>query len=137
MYAVVRLRGKRGTPKKILDTMKMLNLKKKFNCTIVPENDSYEGMLKKVENFVTWGEINEDVLSKLLEDRVELDEDTDRSEILENIQGGKKLTELNLKPNISLSPPSPSLSNSLKEIYPEGEAGYRGGNINELLERMI
>ncbi|KXB05903.1 hypothetical protein AKJ51_04555 [candidate division MSBL1 archaeon SCGC-AAA382A20] len=137
MYAVIRLRGNPGAREEVLDTLQMLNLKDKFNCTLVPENESYEGMLKKVKNFVTWGEVEQVVLEKLL-DRVEGYQNSDSSKTAGKLlNGGETLKEMKADPVISLTPPSGGFKGPLKKIYPDGEAGYRGKEINKLLERML
>jgi len=51
----------------------MLNLPYINNCTIVNEDKSYKGMLQKVKDYVTWGEISKEMLQKLLEKRGGLD----------------------------------------------------------------
>lgn len=138
MYAVVRLRGRIGTREEILDTLEMLNLNKKFSCWLVPENESYEGMLQKVRNFVTWGEIQEEVLEEMLRKRAKsVGEDFDPSQTAKDLIADKSMKDLNLNFSIVLSPPSRGFKGSIKKIYPEGEAGYRGELINQLLEKMI
>jgi large subunit ribosomal protein L30 len=142
MYAAIRLRGKPGTRQKIIDTLEMLNLKNKFNCALVPENESYDGMLKKVKNFVTWGEVDEDTLVKLIlkrgskESGEEIDED-EAEEMAGELMDGEKMQDVDLKPNLRLTPPSKGFRGSTKKLRPKGEAGYRGDEINKLLERMM
>lgn len=139
MYAVIRIRGGAGTSRKILDTLDMLNLKRKFNCTLVPENESYKGMLRKVQNFVTWGEVDEDTMELLLDRRGSGAEgqDFDTEKVVKGLKGGETLNELGLKRRMRLTPPSGGFKKSVKKIYPGGEAGYRGDKINELLKKMI
>ena len=66
--AIVRVRGGIRLSKDIKDTLKMLNLKKKHNCVIVPKTPNYMGMLKKVKDYATWGDIEPDT-KKFLEKR--------------------------------------------------------------------
>lgn len=137
MFVAVRLKGDVGVSKKTKDTLKILNLNKKFSCIVVPETDSYKGMLKKVKNMVTWGEINENILLKLIKKRGKNIEKK-----LEKM-GYKDLDELvntknfNIKTTFNLSPPSRGFKKNLKEIYPKGALGYRGEKINQLLKKMI
>ena len=63
MYLVIRLRGTVNVVKKDKYIMDMLNIKKKHSFAIVPENSS--DALKKIQKYVTWGEINNDVLTLL------------------------------------------------------------------------
>ena len=82
--AVVRIRGSKGVRKEIKDTMKMLRLYKQNNCIIVDNKPNLIGMLKKVKDYVTWGETNEETFKELLSKRG-------------RIVGKKKLTEDYLK----------------------------------------
>ena len=67
--AVIQIRSVIGANKEVRDTLKMLNLGKVNRCTIIHENPSYMGMLQKVKDYVTWGEISEEMLKILIEKR--------------------------------------------------------------------
>jgi large subunit ribosomal protein L30 len=152
LYAVIRLRGSVKVRKEILDTLKMLRLHRVNHCVLVPKTKQFEGMLKKVRGYITYGEINKETLVKLLRERGRL-------------IGNKKIDEKNLKkitgyesfekfadallkekirlkdfseikPVFRLNPARHGLK-SIKKYYPKGDLGYRGEKINELLERMI
>lgn len=147
MIAVIRIRGRVGVRKEIEDTMKMLRLHRKHHCVLLKMNDSVKGMLQKVKDYVTWGEISEDVLKRLVEKRGRKIGDKRLSKeevvkVLEELskseeQPSKVLIKLGLKPVFRLAPPSKGFKKSIKQHYPKGELGYRGSAINELLERMI
>jgi len=152
MFAVIRLRGSGGQKKGIKDTLDMLRLFAVNNCVIVPETENYRGMLEKCRNVCTWGEVEKDLLVKLLEERLRGEGDKKIDEkILKELTGfdsfGKlaealmadktKLKDLKkIVPMFRLSPPSKGFK-SVKEYYPKGDLGYRGKEINKLLERMI
>ncbi len=55
-------------------------------------------------------------------------------DIFNDLKKGKKTI---IKPVFRLSPPSKGFRKSIKQHYPNGEVGYRGKEINELLKRMI
>lgn len=133
MYAAIRLRGRINVNRELSDTMDMLRLKQVNNCSILPKNPTAEGMLKKAANFVTWGEVSEDVLAKLLHKRGRLDE-KQAKELAKKIlkDGVKELKERVFR----LSPASKGLK-SIKARFPKGDLGYRGKKINQLLERML
>jgi len=141
MYAVIRIRGLVGLRDDIVDTLAMLRLHRKMHCIISPENPGMLGMIRKVKDYVTWGEISDDVLKFLVEKRGRK-------------PGNKRLTESEAKklfdelkstgipakdvvPLFRLTPPSKGFKHSIKQHYPKGEVGYRGEKINELLVRMI
>ncbi|MFP4116636.1 MAG: uL30 family ribosomal protein [Candidatus Aenigmatarchaeota archaeon] len=132
MYAAVRIRGEVGVNKELEDTLKMLNLNKKFSCTLLPETEDYEGMLKKVKSFVAWGQVDKEVTEEILEKKsVE-----EAEEVVEALEEGESLSKIGAKRSFPLSPPSGGFSKSTKKLYPKGEAGKRD-DINKLLERMI
>ncbi len=147
MIAVIRIRGRVGVRKEIDDTMKMLRLHRKHHCVLLKMNDSVKGMLQKVKDYVTWGEISEEMLKKLLEKRGRKvgDKRLSKEEVVKVVEEIKKakeqpakvLIKLGLKPVFRLTPPSKGFKKSIKQHYPKGELGYRGEAINELLERMI
>ncbi len=147
MIAVIRIRGGVGVRKEIKDTLKMLRLHRKNHCTLWNVNDSVKGMLQKVKDYVTWGEISEEMLEKLVKKRgrkvgnKRLTEEEVKKvlELLKNGDGqpSRILRENGIKPVFRLKPPSKGFKKSIKTPYPKGELGYRGEAINELLERMI
>ncbi|MEM4718704.1 MAG: uL30 family ribosomal protein, partial [Nitrososphaerota archaeon] len=57
-YLVIRIKGSVKARKDHLDTLRMLNRGRANWATIIPKTPSYEGMLKKVEHMITWGEPN-------------------------------------------------------------------------------
>lgn len=147
MIAVIRIRGRVGVRKEIEDTLKMLRLHRKHHCVLLKMNNSVKGMLQKVKDYITWGEISEEMLKKLVEkrgrkvgDKRLVKEDVEK--VLQELakseeQPAKVLIKLGLKPVFRLTPPSKGFKKSIKQHYPKGELGYRGSAINELLERMI
>ena len=88
--AVIRIRSSKGIKEEIKDTMKMLRLYKQNNCVIIDNKPNLIGMLKKIKDYVTWGEIDEKTFKELLLKRG-------------RIVGKKKLTEDYLKEKTKLS----------------------------------
>ena len=152
MYAVIRIRGTIGLRKYVEDTLKMLRLDQNNNCIVVPETPDYKGMLQLVKDDVTWGEIDKETLLAMVKKRIRLkgnnrvDEkilkDVTKFDSFESfadalLAGKAKLRDFEqLQPIFRLTPPSKGFK-SVKESYPKGDLGYRGKEINELLERMI
>ena len=139
LLAVVQVRGtvKARTP--IIDTLRMLNLGKQNQCVIVPATGSIKGMIVKVKDYVTWGEITPEMHKEVVTKRgkIFLGRLTDRKKkyayhIFEF--AGKKYL-----PYFHLNPPSQGHGiRGIKISYSMGGAlGYRGEKINELLQRMI
>ncbi|MEM7816818.1 MAG: 50S ribosomal protein L30 [Candidatus Aenigmatarchaeota archaeon] len=141
MYAVIRIRGSVGVKKDIKNTLAMLRLYRKMHCVLIKETESMKGMLQKVKDYVTWGEIDDKTLMELIKKRARkignkrLSE-AEAEEVFKKIKEIEKIPK-EIKPVFRLTPPSKGFKNSIKQHYPKGELGYRGKAINELLKRMI
>ncbi len=141
LFAVIRVRGPVNVRKDTEDTLEMLRLDRVNHCVLVPNDPSHSGMLHKAEECVTWGEINQTTLEKLLLKRGSLDSKTvekaKAGELAKKIfSAGKIAKDAKLNPVFRLSPPSKGYK-SIRRFYPKGALGYRGEKINELLKRMI
>lgn len=80
MRAVVQLRGEVDMAQDVRDTLAMLNLHSVNHATLVPERDSYDGMVTKVNDYVAFGEPSAETVAMLLRRRgepVEGDADVD------------------------------------------------------------
>ncbi len=138
LIAVVRIRGAFTMRKEVKDTLKMLRLNRKNHCVLVRGTDSIKGMLQKTKDYVTFGEIGEEVLKGLIAKRGRIGNRKVSQEEAENFakeileQGKSNL----LKPVFRLTPASGGFR-EVKQFYPRGELGYRGEKINELLEKMM
>ena len=69
--AVVLVRGLVGLEQSQKDTLQMLRLNRKNFCVVVDNTPVMMGMIKKVKDFITWGEINDDTYKQLVEKRGE------------------------------------------------------------------
>jgi len=152
-YAVIRVRGTTKIRKDIEDTMKMLNLTRVNHCVVVPETPSVKGMLEKAKDYITWGEINETTLARLIKFRGRLEGDLpiDDNYIKENteftsiislakgiVNDQFKYKDLKkVKPLFRLSPPRKGYEGIKRSFQNGGALGYRGEKINELIERML
>ncbi len=150
-YAVVRIRSSRKKNRKIRDTLDMLRLNKVNHCTIVPENPQYEGMLNKVKDIVTWGEIDIDTLVDILENRVDIEND-ELIEMIKDQTSYERIDEFAIavtSDKISLDeidglenffrmhPPLGGYRGVKKPYNTGGSLGYRGEDINSLLQNML
>src|SRR3989344_227022 len=88
--AVIRIRGSIGVRKEIKDTMNMLRLYNKNHCIVIDNSPKFVGMLRKIKDYVTWGEIEEKTFKELLAKRGKT-------------IGKKSLTEQYLKEKTKLS----------------------------------
>ena len=69
VYLVIRIRGIVNIPSWAERTLENLNLRKKFNATILTENNQTLGMLRKVKDIVAWNSVDESIIKELLEKR--------------------------------------------------------------------
>lgn len=142
MLVIIRIRGLVNVRKEVADTLNMLKLDRKHHCVLLNPNPSINGMLKRAKDYITYGEISDEVLELLIKKRarkirnLRLNE-KEAEEIILKIKSGEKIKNLEIKPVFRLTPPSKGFRHSIKQHFPRGELGYRGEKINELLKRMI
>jgi large subunit ribosomal protein L30 len=153
MYAVVRVRGTVNVKPDIRKTMQLLRLTRANHCVLVEENVVYKGMLQRVKDYTTWGEINKETLAKLLAARGKLSGDRPLTEeylkqatpyptfeklseaLLENKVTYKDIPEV--KPLFRLNPPRKGHGTVKRSFVNKGSLGYRKNEINTLIERML
>ncbi|HIH17835.1 MAG TPA: 50S ribosomal protein L30 [Nanoarchaeota archaeon] len=144
MLAVIRIRGKLDKSKEVKETFERLRLRRKHVCVLLPENESNKGMIHKVKDFVTYGEINKETLKELLEKRGKLAGDNKitslKEDFIDSLMAGKaKLADAGIKPFFRLAPPRQGFGKiGIKKGFAEkGALGYRGKEINALLKKMM
>ncbi|MBN1166157.1 MAG: 50S ribosomal protein L30 [Methanospirillaceae archaeon] len=152
MYAVVQIRGVVKTPREIKDTLKMLRLHHVNHCVLVPDTPAYMGMIRKVKDFVAYGEVDADTLKEIIENRgritgnvkltdAYISENSQYSGIDEFAQalasGQARLTDIpGIKPVFRLHPPRKGHKTTKRTFQQGGSLGYHGENINNLLYKM-
>jgi large subunit ribosomal protein L30 len=152
LIAILRIRGKVKVKTTIEDTMNYLNLTRVNHLSLFKSTKVLEGMLKKSQDYITFGVINAEVLKKLILKRARLVGD---KKITKEWLSEKKLTieklveifmknpkeayELDIKKVFRLSPPSKGFERKgiKKPFTIGGVLGNRKEKINELLEKMI
>lgn len=149
--AVVRIRGTINLKREIVDTLKMLKLFRKHHCIVLPASNNIVGMVKKVSNYVSWGEIDEETLKELILKRGKIggnkliDQDYIKKKVgdldafvRKVVDGKESLKKLGIKP-FRLSPPSKGFGyRGIKHPFSTGGAlGYRSKKINDLIRKMI
>ncbi|MBI2669176.1 uL30 family ribosomal protein [Candidatus Woesearchaeota archaeon] len=137
--AIVLVRGAVGLTQPVKDTLHTLRLGRKNFCVIVPDTPAYRGMIQKVKDMVTWGEISEEMFEELVKVRGEpfLSRTTDAKKkysyaVLEH--KGKKY-----KPYFRLNPPRKGFGRKgIKMAFVAGGAlGYRKEKMDDLIKRML
>jgi len=151
--AVIRVRGVSDVFREINETLKMLHLTRNCHATLIDDRPSYLGMLRKVQNQVTWGEVSKDITVHLLRKRGKLVGNKKLTEEHLKEIGYKSLDDLaeaihkteveftrlpNVKPVFRLHPPKKGFKGKVKKSYAAGGVtGHRGEAINNLIKRMI
>ena len=147
MFLVIRVRGTTGVIQNIADTLDMLRLNR-----ISEENPSYEGMLQKAKDYITWGEIDAELLAAMIAKRGRLPgnvkvtdeyvaENTDYKDIADLadalIASKVKLADVGIKPVFRLHPPRKGYEDIRLSVKEGGSLGYRGEEIKDLAKRML
>ena len=138
MICIIRIKGRVGLKKNIDETLNRLRLRKKYVCVVLNPRKEQSGMIKKVKDFVAFGEINNEMFERLIEVRGQLIDKSkkiDAKKIVEGIQKGKKYEDLNLKPFFRLHPARKGIKSKLH--FPRGVLGDNREEINKLIERML
>lgn len=152
MYAVVQVRGVVNTRHEIKETLKMLRLHHINHCVLIPETPEYLGMIRKVKDFVAYGEVDAGTLETILRTRGRLlgnkpltdeylksaSEYGSVSELAEDLAEGKvKLKDIpELKPVLRMHPPRKGYKTIKRTFNQGGALGYYGREINALLYKM-
>jgi large subunit ribosomal protein L30 len=152
-FVVVRVRGVSDISQEIRDTLNMLRLTRNCHATLIDDRPSYTGMLHKVQNCVTWGEISKENVALLLKKRGRLVGDKKLTDEYAQELGYKSLGDLTeatykveveysrlpkVKPVFRLHPPKKGFKGKVKRSYAAGGVtGYRGEAINALIKRMV
>jgi len=153
VYAVVRVRGIVNIKPDIKKTMELLRLTRANHCVLLEENNVNKGMLQVIKDYATWGEINEKTVTTLLTkrgmisgDKPLTDEYIKTATSFPSIQAvskaivDKKLSYLEIpevKPLFRLHPPKKGFEGIKRSFRNGGALGYRGKEMNQLLERML
>lgn len=150
---MVKIRGTISAQREVRETLQLLRLTRTNNAVLIDNRLSYIGMLYRVQNYVTWGEVSKETVALMLKERGRL-------------AGGKKLTDEsveklgfksidsladaiasckaeyqklpNVQPVFKLRPPSKGFKGKTKKSFTAGgEAGYRGERIKDIIKRMV
>lgn len=152
-YAVIRVRGQPDVNCNIDRTMNLFNLTRVNHAVIVPDNASTRGMLQKIKDYCTWGEISEETLTNMIRARGRLSGDREitddylkeKSEFATVEDLSKAIIENNYrlrdiedaKPVFRLHPPIKGYEGNKRSYKNGGALGYRGEAINDLVNRML
>jgi len=138
MIAVIRIHGRVKLKRHIVETLNRLRIRKKYACIVLNPTTEQLGMIKKLRDFVAFGEIKKEIFEKLIEKRGKLIDKSKKinaKKISEELEKGKSYEEVNLKPFFGLHPPRKGIKSKLH--FPKGVLGDNKEKINELIKRML
>jgi len=151
-FLVLRIKGQADVPYWATTTMKLLKLEKKYRATILPAKENTLGMLKKIQHYVSWQEIDISITKELLdkkgrkagykkitsEDLSDIGFKT-MDELASSLTEGKStLSKLKpLKPWFAMAPPKHGFKRSTKKLY--NQKGVLGHNkeLITIVRRMM
>lgn len=153
MKAVVQLRGEVNMSHDVRDTLSMLNLHSVNHATLIPDTETYRGMVTKINDYVAFGEPSAEIVSLLLARRgspAEGEGDIDDEWVGEHtdyddldslaealIAEETTLREQNLAPVLRLHPPRGGHKGIKHPVKEGGQLGRHSTEaIDELLEAM-
>ena len=151
-YLVIRIKGQADVPYWANTTLRLLKLEKKYRAIILPVKENTDGMLKKIQHFISWQEIDLPTTKELLDKKGRRSgykkittEDISNAgfktidELATSLSEGKiSMTKIKpLKPWFALSPPRQGFKRSTKRLY--GQKGILGHNkeLTTLVRRMM
>lgn len=150
MLAAIRVRGEVHTTPDVRLTLEILRLHRVNHLVFVPENESMKGMLKTVKDYITFGEVEAELLAGLLQKRGRLvgnkkldvtflakHKMKDYAEFAKQLLNGKKPEDFGVKGVFRLRPPRKGYRGIKRSFVEGGALGYRGKDINELIKRMM
>jgi large subunit ribosomal protein L30 len=137
--AVIRMKGNINISNEVRGVMALLNLHKRNWCVVVDKTPSIDGQVKKIKDFITYGDIDEATYKLLIEKKAEkyTARETDtKGKITYNYQ---VIDKKKYKKYFRLNPPRGGFEKKgTKRGFGEGGAlGYRGEKINDLIKKMI
>ena len=151
-FLVVRICGQADVPYWATTTMSLLKLEKRYRATIIPEKENTLGMLRKIQHYVSWQEIDVETTKELLDKKARksgykkvTNEDITAvgfksvDELASALTEGKtSLSKLKpLKPWFALAPPRHGFTRSTTRLY--GQKGVLGYNkeLSVIVKRMM
>ena len=153
MQAIVQLRGDVNLDHGVEDTLDMLNVGRVNHATLVPETDSYRGMITKVNDVVAFGEPSVEAVARTIALRGEplegsadvdeewIDDNTDYADLEALAEAlvdeETTLREQGLSPTLRLHAPRGGHEGIKHPVIEGGELGkHTTEEIDSLLEAM-
>jgi large subunit ribosomal protein L30 len=151
---IIRVRSAHGMRHSIMDTLKLLNLHNVNHAIVISPSPSVLGMIQKAKDYIAYGFVDAEILSKMLKKRglllgnkpltdshVKFATEYDSIDSLAKaiIENKIKIRDVRgLKPVFRLHPPRGGFHGTIKKpITAGGVLGNHGDNIKTLIQKMI
>lgn len=148
---VVNLRGLVNTRTPVRTTLEQLRVGRRFNATIVPDDEVHRGMLNLAKDHLAWCKLTVNIAESLLRSKSEKSTGTKVEEaqlskehnsfhgIAAQLVDGKiKLNSIEeIRPFFRLSPPRGGFKRSLRRQHRDGGVLGPNDDLTSLVERMI
>lgn len=152
--AIIRIRGQTGIKQPIKHAMELARLYNKHHLVVLDPNPATLGTLRKMKDYVTWGELIPETFQELLlkRGRIPGNQPVTEEYVKEKLSisfseftqkffsSHHNLRDIpGLKPYFRLLPPRGGFERKgIKQPYSMGGAlGYRGEHINILIKKML
>jgi len=154
LIAVLRIRGEVGVREPIKKAMDLMKLHRKNRVVLMKNTPSNIGMINKVKDYCTFGEVDSKIVKELLENRGRLpgnkkltaeylkkEAKTDFDSLSKSLVEGKaSLKDIaGLKRYFKMHPPLGGFERGgIKHPYAAGGVlGYRGKEMGKLIQKII
>jgi len=138
MILVIRISGMIGIPTAVRKTLYRIGLRRKYSAILLESNNENNKLLKRIRDYVSYGEIEKNMLERLIELRGEsLEKKKIDSKKVASGVSEKGLKNLGLKPFFRLHPPRKGIESKKHFGVGKGVLGDNKKKINKLLERML
>lgn len=139
MILVIRISGMVEIPNTVQETLDRMRLRRKYCAILLNESKETDKLLDSVRNFVAFGTINEETLTKLLTARgVSKDKKKlDVKHVVEQLAKKRDLSDIGVKPFFRLHSPRGGIDTKRHFGVAKGVLGNNKEKINELVGRML
>lgn len=149
---VVNMRGTVNVPTPVKRTLQQLKILRRYSATLVPDSESYLGMLRSASPYLSWSKIDQDFIIKLIESRGrkvgwKAIEKSDfksfgyrgiRTLAKDLAQGKVKLSDMKgLKPFFRLNPPKGGFKHSTRRMFRDHGILGENPDLPKIVERML
>ena len=135
----IRISGLVGVPGDVKETLIRIRLRRKYSAVILKPTPETLKVLKKLRNFIAYGDLDEKTLSELIEKRavpIDKTKKINAKKVIADLEK-KDLKSLGIKPFFRLHPPRGGIDAKVHFPVRKGVLGDNKKKINDLVRRML